>query len=235
MRKIHDLSYEELLNLTPADIENFVKLEMAERGIAPVDDPGSSPQLPFEYPPKTKMMWTCKAIDFYVDDLETISELVREVHDVESRGGVYNTVNSWGVEEEVIQPGIGRYGYTDSLNITSEMFWEKDQLNVVKKMRDEEREIEGEYKEAKEKYDEYMEIKDSIEQEILSVYRSALQKQAYTDKMRNRLEEYHKLAEYNHDIAWSFFLKAYGEEITGVGNMKLIDGIDGLKEYLMGL
>lgn len=210
MKKITELTEQEILSLTSEDVELMIKLRKAEEGIRLIPKP-KSPDY-FEIKPPDKVVYSCTLFGdaLVFEDIEELNKVLdvikntaskhRLEYDWEKLGSDYKRAVS-----ELKQPYSGEWHTTTSSHVYSvELYSEiSDQASQNKKMKDQ---YEKELKEYEAVINGAKWIEDEINDKVLEVREKYWKLESFCRKFKY---DYMPLSSGNETIAMNFMDKAY--------------------------
>jgi len=210
MKKINELSEQEILNLTTEDVELMIKLRKAEEGIKLV----AKPRLPdyFEIKPPDLIVYsfTLFGDELVFENIEDLNKVINVIKNASSKKRVDYDWNKLGsdykyAESELKKPYNGDWHTTKSEHVYSlELYNEISDLAAQnKKLKDQ---YEKELKEYEASLSEVKWIEDDINEKVSEVKDKYWELESFCRKFKY---DYMPLSSDNENIAMNFMDKAY--------------------------
>jgi hypothetical protein len=208
MKKFEELTEKELLNLTEGEISFYIKLKMAEEGVKflkEIEEPKYEEIPPYDSKAYVVGVLMDAVVFNNIKDAETVADTLRKIKMHRLRTD-YNSGDYIKYKEEVDKPAYD-WDFFDIRVIDS---YSPELYKEVKKLIKYNKELEKNYKNEFEKYQEEIRKRQIIENSILDKISEVKEKY---DKLDNYASifynEYLPLAENNKDLAMKFMKKAY--------------------------
>lgn len=210
MKKIDEMTHEELISVTNKQIDQLVKLEAAEQGIKILPKP-SPVEVFLDTPKKHAEAWTCKATNYWFLDLDVLRKFICFMR--ENSDHVARQKDQWDAKSEFLVRGVREGEYQNDLEINHSVFYWDEQYHSTVKSIEEKKRLEKEHSDLMEEYENSWKNLNSIRDQIEGIVQEALELESRCLSYIARLDEYLEIAEGNKEQAWKFFVKAYGDEI----------------------
>jgi len=222
MKKIGELTEQEILKLSDADVDKMVKLEMAEQGIKILSEP-KEPTYNKE-PDKAIRGYKPVGCEFYLKDAtaaEKISKIIGDNKDKIYRSEYYDNAYT----KKLLKQG-DYYSYG---TITEDLFYKETELRDYDEAINKNKEIKEKYNTLLKEYNSSFEHSKRIRSDIWEQVLVVREKYEHLEELTARYREYLEIAEGNKEIAMKFLKKAYspsGEEELYVENNVSIDSAE---------
>jgi ribosome-binding protein aMBF1 (putative translation factor) len=222
MKNINEMTDQEVLRLTPEDLQRLIKFRMAEEGIKILPEPTEPTYI--SLPPKNDLAYKVGGFDFLIRDKETALQ-VAEFFASLSGKLFKESYNYTHYDHKHIEPIEKEFAVSPVEYYTKSL---ADRIAEDKTTNDK---LKKSYEEQVKEYRENDESAKDIRAEIYNTYRSVVDKYENFELMKERYAEYLKLAEDNETIAMSFLKKAYSIDaecesfITGNDIVKIAEDV----------
>jgi len=213
MKKINELTEQEIFDLTDDQINEMIMYRKAEEGIKFLDVP-IKPFL-MEIPKPEMTVYTIGLFDsvgkLYFSSLDELKTIIEVIEKCTSFGRVDYNYNVTDSSNQYFTNKIDQYSRDKepteliSKKVYSETTYNKIKDSVKANKKDEEK-YEKEYKEYKKMIDEAQWISDEIWDRVREVRVKTWKMQDYFNKFK---DEYMPLSGHTYDIAMNFLDKAY--------------------------
>lgn len=220
MKKITEMTHEEIIGLSKKDLEDLTFYEMALEGIKLPVEP-KEPEYPHIEAPSVPM-WTCDAFSFHVDDFDVLNELVKFL--IERKKHLFTIDTDWQSDMSYIQGQIPTSGWSNKINPSTSNFYTKDEYNDLHEKMKIKKELAKRYKEELDEYNAEKEAVDEVYSRINAEYLHHCHLEAKMARYKGILRRYLKVSSGDKEIAWKFFLEAYDTDFV-----ELQDGLDKIK------
>ena len=198
MKPFDKLTHEELINLTHEQIEKYIALRCAERGIPLLP---TVPKMP-EKPDTAPDIVVYEVGPFAVLDIETAIRIADFFKGIQLYDITY--VSGPRYEKKAV-PTEMKFEVSPR-QVYSEEYW-----NSIKGLAEAHETMVKEYNEAKEYYSDIYAQRREVREEIYSVVNEALNREAVKQDVIHKFNTYVELADGNRAIACNFFRNAYPE------------------------
>jgi len=210
MKKISEMTEQEIRNLSEADIEKMIKLAKAEAGIKLLEKP-VEPKL-INIPSPTALVYKC---DLFGNNLvfSSMAEL-QAIVDLVSKSVTKTAIDyDWNINVDG-----GAYAYyinknakfANQLNVSSQKVYPALVYESLKDTITANKAEKSAYDKVYKEYKETLELSKEIESEIRGVYSQVVSKYRHLNNLCTKmLNDYLPLAEENEVIAIGFLKKAY--------------------------
>lgn len=195
MKKIHEMTDQEILALDSEALENLVKVRYAEEGVKLMSLP--TPIEKKEYKGDLKFYEVNGVYFKTFEDAEIFAAAMRPSYKLEY------VRNNYSLKFAV---PVGEF----ETKIDTVMLFSEDFANTISHEKKRYDEAVDAYKTAKQEYDTNYNEAQWIRDEIYGKYDETRAKYSRLNDLRARYQEYLSLAENNPEIAISFLTKAYG-------------------------
>lgn len=213
MKLINDYTKQELIALTPKEVERIIHLHLADAGIAIPREP-QEPNYEV-IPEQDKKLFGIAGIDnVYFEKRETAEEVVKLLKQNFSqlrRVGY----NYWdGDRAEKVEPfSVDRYSRSEpssnAIVVEEKTVYSADLYMQIKSKLEANKKLKEDYEKRKEQYDKAQsEAKETIDM-VWETVRTAQREQEEKDSKLATYREYLSLAEGDTDVAWKFMKKAH--------------------------
>lgn len=212
MKRIEEMTEQEILNLSEEDVQKMIKLRMAEKGIRIMDRP-KQPEL-FEIEPADVIVYTIPLLGSSLgftdaNDAQKMMEflinsksLVKVDYDYNNLGSDYKCVKNAGEKEF--------YSSIDPISIVSTSAYSKELYAKICDFAIQNKKMKGKVAEDQKHYDEAMESAADIVTEIRGIWIEVKNKYNRLDEYTNRFKlDYLPLADNDEEMAMKFMAKAY--------------------------
>lgn len=196
MKKLEEMTREELVKLNEEEIDRIINLKLAEASLPLLGHAPTAPEQPKVAPDKTV---------YYIEDLvfEKIEDAIK-VKDIAAKMDLINYKYLSG-------PGYNRTCVKREypLNVASTSVYSEPYWNKIKDIKIKYDKEKAEYDREKTNYDKVNKERESIITEVWSAVDDALTEQRTINIYRKKFEEYLKLAEGNRAMAFKFLNSTY--------------------------
>lgn len=215
-KRFNQLTRDELLKLSPEDIEFYERYELADKGVMLPPSPGEEPVIPV-FPSPTIKVYKCRGI--LTENAEE-AKLISKLTSVCYEDYDYNVGSSYRYKKEK------ESNSHEQASIEEKLIYEKKELNKFSGELKKAKKIHSDWKSD---YSEYngavkssREITNCISNTIYAVEREA----SYLEAAKSKYQEFLELAGNDQTIALNFFSKAYAQEDTEYKLAEFFDGED---------
>lgn len=204
MKKINEMTDEEILALTPKDIDFLYRLVLAEEGISIPKKPELGPLN--KIPARTKIAYYIDALRYHVASAKAAKEIsaIIERHKAEFLNDSYNRNYSHKYVEFLgpdYQEGVSK--------IEERMFYDKDEIAQIDDLVRENKEMQDSFDLKMTAYNDAIQKAHHIRIEIEQIQKDMIEKYAILDFYVEKFKEYLILAEDSVSIAVKFMNKAH--------------------------
>lgn len=211
MKKIQELTEQEVLALTSEEIEIMIKLRKAEEGIKFVKKPELPKYHVIPEPDKTVFMCDLFGNELCTESMSEFDTIISAIIKADTKCKIDYDYNKAGSEYMFINPVLKRqYGSSDWDTITTKKVYSQELYNsIVEKIFYNKKMKENYEKENKEYINSLNESKD-IESEIREYYYEIVRKyERLGDFCKMMKFDYMPLADQDEEVALRFLNKAY--------------------------
>lgn len=203
MKRLDEMTKEELVAITVEQIETIITLETAERGIEYAADPGPFDDGPS--PEKTVNLFTVSVpgANLHFKDQETAFDFARTFG-----SKVVGLDYDWQIGSDYRWMKPPREEESDITVGTLSVYDEATVKAYATKIKGR-RERHAAHKKRQDAYRAYQNDVDAIRDEVYDTIRGARLKIAEVEEARRKFEEFFRLADGNRSVAARFFLNAY--------------------------
>jgi hypothetical protein len=197
MKRLSELSRDELLALSDSETQTLIDLELAHAGVIPEESP-KEPELTVPDIKPTIEAFEVRGLVFLnKEDAMVAGKLpaMRENYD-------YNI----GSEYKTLQPMQDSY---DDKGIRPRMYFDKSALNAVKSQLQDIKRARNEYDSQLARYTKFVESTKSIRDSVYNAVRDARNEKREFEAAQTLFRKHLALAENNRQIAENFFRLAY--------------------------
>ena len=213
MKNIKELTEEEILALTDADVELMVKLAKAEAGIKIVNEPKKGDL--FKTPKPTNTYYYCsllgKKLAFAnMEELQRVIKVLQTATSVVTIKYDYNVDSSIFYADEKLDTVEYSYSNDNPFSVKSEIVYSNAEFAKIASMLKQNKIIETKYNKELDEYNKSINESKDIESNITDVVYKIREKYAKLNEYcRKYKQDYLPIAEGNSKIALGFITKAY--------------------------
>jgi hypothetical protein len=200
MKNISELTDEEILQLTDADLELMVKFQMAKEGYKILPQPEAPI---YEELPKPNITgYKVRGCEFIFTDINIANHISSELINVADYAFEYKYRPS-NYDKALIKkvPDLG--------SISSELYYDLEAFDLIENKAKLNKKIKDNYESELNDYNEAYEQSSQIRDEIWNKYYEVINKYQDFKKLKNLYNEYLLLSNSDKKIAMSFLKKAY--------------------------
>lgn len=204
-KKFELLTDEELINLTEEQIDWYIALKKAEKGIRILKCPESPKYREIPEPNFT----VYGILDLYFKDREIAQEISDFINERIEKS--YTSNYDWSIDSNKCYANLFN-GHLKQVEVKT--LYDKDTYNSIKDILISNKKIKEAYEKIKDEYDEYNENVQELVNEIYDKINEAKKRKEDFNEYLVKIQEYLQLANGDKDVAWKFFNKAYTIENT---------------------
>lgn len=190
----------ELLALTQEEIDWYIKLKKAEKGVKILICPAT----PEYRSTPDKDITTYEVNGYLFTDRTTAEEISNFINSKISTALKTNYNYNYGYDYKYVEPYEGNLSQVNTGN-----YYSKQVYDSIKDMISSNDKIKKAYEKVKEEYDAEEEKCTEIVDKIYEAVNKAKERKYQEDEYKIRIQEYLRLANGNTEVAWNFFEKAY--------------------------
>jgi hypothetical protein len=202
MKRMNELSEQEILALTDEQIDTMIKYRMAEEGIKILSKP-DQPNYTI-IPPKDNTLYKTKGFTFVFVTLSTAQMFADLVKDYKSE----LHIKDWD-KEYLKKYNPDNYDFKELGTVQSEEIYSKELSIKIKDDISYNEKLKKEYDALMDEYKQADSDKKDVYREVWEKYYEVLNKYTNFNSMLHQYKAYLVLAEDNADIAMNFLKKAY--------------------------
>jgi hypothetical protein len=208
MKTIREFERDEILALTPDELEDEIRKVLAEDGIKQLPPSPKEPECLKEKPAKDA--WRVNAGEMIFESKE-VAEKVAAFISEQPRMETYYLAGhyDYGGPE-----GIKPVDSENEVEARPAKYWEPAQYDTYRSVIKAHREAKSAFDKERESYESIKRGQEDVRTEIEKIVKNARQEKWDEDRFKDRLEEYEKIADGDRDLAWKFLCKAHYEYDT---------------------
>nr|DAY10120.1 MAG TPA: hypothetical protein [Caudoviricetes sp.] len=210
MKKINEMTEQEILALSEVDVQNMIKFRMMEEGIKIVDKP-KQPEL-FEIEPADQKVYKIPFLDGYafteLAEAQEVSEVLRKAKSL--RRVEYDWSKLGGEYKYLVQKGKYSYGSNDDFSINADYVYSNELYSQIVGLASQNRamkdQVAKDLKAYEDAYNSASEIVLEIQERVNEVKEKNARLKRFTSKFA---VDYFPLSDNNESVAIKFMSKAY--------------------------
>lgn len=212
MKKITELTEQEIKSLTDSDVELMIKLKKAEEGIKLVPRPKQPSYFDISEPDKTVYVCDLFGDDLCFENMDELTKLINLISNSETKCSVTYDYNKAGSEYSYITSKMKTrtYSYKEWSNTSSKRVYSIEKYNSIVDMIAQNKKMKEQYEKELKEYEAIINdakwIEDEINGKVLEVKEKYWKLENYCRKFK---QDYLPLASDNEEIAMKFMDKAY--------------------------
>jgi hypothetical protein len=205
MKTIQEMTDQEILALTPENLDHMVKLRMAEEGIKILPYP-SAPEL-ITIPDKDDFAYDIKGTELLFREKADAEAIADFILSYKEKALTEDYTNDYNYKH--LAP-VGSVWRSKEFGVISRCeFYTKETLASTKKNIEENARIKKLHDAEMSEYNNSISDGESIREEIHGRYNEVVEKYEEFERLKRRYSEYLELADNQPDIAMNFLKKAY--------------------------
>ncbi len=207
MKKITEMTEQEILALTNEDLELMIKFGMAEAGIKLLDKP-TEPTY-HEIPTKDEVAYSVYGFNLVFKDKELAEKLSSFLTEVLQQSFAPDYTDSNYDHKYLKSYKPTDYSFSSIGNITKEGFYNKETISEIYALVKENKKLESEYKALLSEYNDTYDKASYIRNDIYEAHANVHAKYQRMENIKRQYLVYLQLAKGDAEIAYSFLEKAY--------------------------
>lgn len=210
MKKINEMTEQEILALSEVDVQNMIKFRMMEEGIKIVDKP-KQPEL-FEIEPADQKVYKIPFLDGYafteLAEAQEVSEVLRKAKSL--RRVEYDWSKLGGEYKYLVQKGKYSYGSNDDFSINVDHVYSNELYSQIVGLASQNRAMKDQVAKDLKAYEDAYNSASEIVLEIQEKVNEVKEKDAKLKRLTSKFaSDYFPLSGDNESVAIKFMSKAY--------------------------
>lgn len=199
MKKIQDMTIDEICELTEEQLDRRIKLECADQGIPLLKEPPTIEAFDLT---KDVVAYKINGVEFYIKNQESAQELLKFLEKIQS--DLFREKYDWhmGYDIKWLQREESEFSITTELFYRQDLVKEKEQFLIKRKN------IKDQFEKEKKDYEESSSKYRKIANGVYADYYEAKRTKEQIQKAQDTFKEYVSLADGDQEKAKSFFDKA---------------------------